>query len=519
MKRVKVAYILIITLIGILSIFRESVNIYWMQTYHADSPLVGIERLLRGESYSINDSKERDQQGTFGDSNPVIAGEVDANTGIDVGVKTTEEKAAEEKVIVIAPEDDLPQGFIKLADDAELMGPNIPQIPAEAILTAGDKLFFVGDSMMQGVAPRVRQSLYKSENIDGVDLSKQSTGLAYPNFYNWPQVVQETLSKEENIKAVIVYLGANDPWDFPVPGRRGYLKFKSADWERAYRERIQKIILSAKQYNLPVIWLGAPCMRKEKLHNDMVYLNTIYQSEVEKFNGRYIPTSDILGCSDEGYNAYVQTDKGSQKVRTNDGIHFTPTGQRLISERVIEALTIVRADSDEMIDESTEAVIDGVIKEGSKEVDLGASNTRKNAQQDSSLKAETHLKRESPLKEGSARIDTERKEVPIKEASTKVMAVPIESSEMTQSRNDQSSKEQSLKEQASKGQSSKNQTRTNEAVSNAEIRAESTAKTNEKRPSEKELQWADGTEVAPQQEHSQEPTQMYPEQLDIWYTE
>lgn len=502
MKRVKVAYILIITLIGILSIFRESVNIYWMQTYHADSPLVGIERLLRGESYSINDAKERDQQGAFADSDHVIAGEVDANTGIDIGVKTVEGKAAEEKVVVIAPEDNLPQGFIKIAKDAELMGPNIPQIPAEAILTAGDKLFFVGDSMMQGVAPRVRQSLYKSENIDGVDLSKQSTGLAYPNFYNWPQVVQETLSKEENIRAVIVYLGANDPWDFPVPGRRGYLKFKSADWERAYRERIQKIILSAKQYNLPVIWLGAPCMRKEKLHNDMVYLNTIYQSEVEKFNGRYIPTSDILGCSDEGYNAYVQTDKGSQKVRTNDGIHFTPTGQRLISERVIEALTIVRAEPDEIMDESTEAqaVVDGVIKEDSKEADWGASVPRENAQDS----------RESTSKQESAnRIDTEQKEVRTNETSTKVMAAPIELSEVKQAQKDQPSKEPLTKEQ----------TQTNETVFNAEIKAESTQKTNENRPSEKELQWADGTEVVPQQKHSQEPTQIYPEKLDIWYTE
>src|SRR5699024_523915 len=68
---------------------------------------------------------------------------------------------------------------------SDFAGPMLPQLPSELVVTAGDKLFFVGDSLMQGVAPRVKQSLYKSENIDGIDLSKQSTGLAYPKFYNW----------------------------------------------------------------------------------------------------------------------------------------------------------------------------------------------------------------------------------------------------------------------------------------------------------------------------------------------
>ena len=76
----------------------------------------------------------------------------------------------------------------------------------------------------------------------------------------------------------------------------------------------------------------------------MVYLNTIYQSEMDKFNGHYIPTNDILGCSDEEYSAYVETEEGSRKVRTNDGIHFTVTGQRRIAERIIAELIIERED-------------------------------------------------------------------------------------------------------------------------------------------------------------------------------
>lgn len=356
MLRAKVFYILLVTLIGILFLFRESVNIYWAQTYHAESPLAILERSIHGQLNPSSIEIEHSGQEIVTLAPESADDEVlDKNPqGIDesaqLAIKTAEIEESQVADKTIEPVSD----FFIPKKDAELAGPMIPQLPKEAILTAGDKIFFVGDSMMQGVAPRIRQALYKSENIDSVDLSKQSTGLAYPSFYNWPKVVEDTLASDKSIKAIVVYLGANDPWDFQATGRKRYLKFMSPEWEREYRERIQKILLSANQYNLPVIWLGAPCMRKEKLHDGMVYLNTVYQSEVERFNGTYLPTSDVLGCSDEGYNAYAQTDKGNQKVRTNDGIHFTVTGQRLVGNRVIDSLTIIRPEPTKQ--EETEVV-------------------------------------------------------------------------------------------------------------------------------------------------------------------
>lgn len=372
MSKAKVFYILLVTLVGIFFLYRESINIYWAQTYHRESPLVSIERWLESQMDNL------DGQGFQGDE-AAPQTEIIAIDGLKDAVQPMEETTKEitEEAIkapikgpikglgkdaIVSQEEkpetqETPYRYL----ETEFAGPLLPQLPKELIVTAGDKLFFVGDSLMQGVAPRVRQSLYKSENIDGVDLSKQSTGLAYPKFYNWPEVVENTLKQDTDIQAVVVYMGANDPWDFPVPGRKQYLRFKSADWERAYRERVQKIILSAYEHQLPVIWLGAPCMRKEKLHQDMVYLNTIYASEMAKFNGTYLPTSDLLGCSDEGYSAYVETDTGNLKVRTNDGIHFTPTGQRRIAERIIAALTIHKEEelpaqeSEENLEDSSES--------------------------------------------------------------------------------------------------------------------------------------------------------------------
>ncbi|OYQ79414.1 hypothetical protein B9T19_06480 [Ignatzschineria sp. F8392] len=368
--RAKVAYILIITVAGMLFLFRESVNTYWMQSYHQDSPLMEIERWITGKKPE------------FVDSIAEVDEEADAREESDydllAGQSAGQQDLAKQEIVKAVPEE-VSKEMSKAAPEVEIseaeevlvmgfVGPQFPQLPGDREVRAGDKLFFVGDSMMQGVAPRIKQALYQKEGIDGVDLSKQSTGLSYPNFYNWPKVVEETLAKDQDIRVMVVYLGANDPWDFPVPGRKQYLRFKSAEWERAYRSRIRQILLSAKAHDIPVIWLGAPCMRKDKLHNDMIYLNRLYQAEVERFNGYYLPTSEILGCSDAGYAAHVVTDKGQQRVRANDGIHFTVAGQRMVGNRVIDLLSINPQEALDEAEENQELVNESVTESASSEL-------------------------------------------------------------------------------------------------------------------------------------------------------
>ena len=82
--------------------------------------------------------------------------------------------------------------------------------PANIVLGQGDKVFFAGDSMMQGVAPFVERSLKKQYGIQSVNLSKQSTGLSYPKFFDWPNTIEQTLKQQTDIRLLVVFLGPND---------------------------------------------------------------------------------------------------------------------------------------------------------------------------------------------------------------------------------------------------------------------------------------------------------------------
>ncbi|ORF44432.1 GDSL-type esterase/lipase family protein [Gilliamella apicola] len=267
------------------------------------------------------------KQGTISNTEDKI--EADGKVNQKVPQSSTEVKTSETQVTPI-DRNDQPE---VLPDDVSLVAEPIP-----IVLTQNDKVFFAGDSLMQGVAPYVKKMLFKQYKIESIDLSKRSTGLSYPKAFDWPKTINDKLSEDPSIKLLVVFLGANDPWDFPVKGYATNARFKSKLWEKQYRLRIASILEHVQKHSIQVLWLAPPCMRKQKLNDGMVYLNKLYQSELEKTQQHFLTTNELLGCSYEKFNSFVEKDKEKIKVRVDDGVHFTPSGQRILAKAIMEKI-------------------------------------------------------------------------------------------------------------------------------------------------------------------------------------
>ena len=195
---------------------------------------------------------------------------------------------------------------------------------------------------MQGVAPHVQKWLNDAYGIKTINLSKQSTGLTYPSFFNWPQTIGNTLATNPQIKILVMFLGPNDPWDIPDPhnGSR-FISFASPQWENIYRSRIKTIMDTARQHQVTVLWLTPPSMRKQKLNEQMIYLRQITADEVNKNQGYVMDTRTMLGGNgDEFYDTVTQTDGKKIKTRSSDGIHFTVTGQKIIAQNIFNRFNL-----------------------------------------------------------------------------------------------------------------------------------------------------------------------------------
>lgn len=380
-------YLLIFTALLLLWVEWPSFNLYWQQMRHEDSPLTTLgnqplmsagtgitEGLNRSLGYLQNPLQQFNERHIDSINRCCLTGT--ANTDIEGSslarmqgnphhfpafplIKPSDSEPGTDTVSPLLSTATPPAKSswvaaepLRLAPFQEMVWADVlrkPQTPTRFTLHPGDRVLFIGDSLMQGVAPHLKARLYKEYRLTSIDLSRQSTGLTYRGFFDWPRTLENTLiDNAGSIKLVVVFLGANDPWDMPDGKGQPFLRFQSKRWELAYRDRIRHILDISARYGAQVIWLQVPNMEKKQLNEGITYLNALYQSEVTRDDQLFLPTQSELGCIDQTFAKFTVIDGRREKIRTDDGIHFTPTGQRIIAAKLFSLLDVTTPNSHEV---------------------------------------------------------------------------------------------------------------------------------------------------------------------------
>ncbi|WLF84742.1 DUF459 domain-containing protein [Moraxella sp. ZY210820] len=329
-KCAKVGGILLAFAVLNIWVMQRSVNAYYLQTYHQPSPLVKLDDVaLWSLGAKIGDF-------LYAQHDTLTSGIQQANQKVVDNFNQNHAFTAE----YLAEQEQKRQAQLaqlKLEQEKQAK----EQLAQRYMLTPNDKIFFAGDSMMQGVAPHVQQYLQK-HNIQSINLSKQSTGLSYPSFFDWPKTIEQTLQQNSDIKILAIFLGPNDPWNIVHPQTKQLLKFASSEWQAEYQSRMLSILNVAKQHQVSVIWLTSPNMKDDKLNRQMIDLNKIMNDELRKHDDVLaIDTRALLGSQNDVYNDYLVKDGQSIKMRTGDGVHFTPQGQKNVAQALQKHLTIM----------------------------------------------------------------------------------------------------------------------------------------------------------------------------------
>jgi hypothetical protein len=242
--------------------------------------------------------------------------------------------APEAPAATTAPAQTLAAAPVRSKESAIAAGASISATELPAM--SGERILFAGDSLMQGVAPHIRRSLCSGGGAHCVDLSKPSSGLSQRWFHDWPRTIAQTLERER-FTVLIVFLGANDPWDMIDGARR--IAFHSDVWRETYAERVRDIMRTARSSGTSVYWVGLPSMRVPRLHEGTFVQNRIFASVVQEEGGVFIPTRELLGDGADGFNRFLRLAGGREvAVRAEDGVHFTLTGQKLIADAVLASL-------------------------------------------------------------------------------------------------------------------------------------------------------------------------------------
>jgi hypothetical protein len=127
----------------------------------------------------------------------------------------------------------------------------------------------------------------------------------------------------------------------------GVYQFREERWVELYTKKIEEMIGVLKSKGVPVLWVGLPAVYGAKGTADMLFLDSLYRDAAGKAGITYVDVWD--GFVDEA-GRFVQ--KGPdfegqpRKLRSNDGVYFTPPGARKLAhyvEREINRLMAARS--------------------------------------------------------------------------------------------------------------------------------------------------------------------------------
>jgi len=193
-----------------------------------------------------------------------------------------------------------------------------------------------GDSQAAGIARGLQRVLIEDSRFR--ILNRTSAGAALVHSSNeWFEPIRRFAAKEKADTAVVMF-GANDRLDFRDEDGT-LLRFRTDEWRAAYTKRTEKILSTLSQAGLKVLWCGNPIARSGTYSADMSYINDIYAETTLRYGAHFLPLWNAVADDKGQYMAYGKDRDGvTQRLRNDDGIHFTAAGYELIADKIVDAL-------------------------------------------------------------------------------------------------------------------------------------------------------------------------------------
>ncbi len=199
--------------------------------------------------------------------------------------------------------------------------------PEKPVVEATTFVAVLGDSLADLLVHGLGEAFAEVPEVAIVRKARPNSGLVRSDFYDWPKAVTDMLASPEKISFAVMMLGANDRQALR-DGETSVDPF-SDRWRELYGERVDAIIRAFAEKRIPLIWVGMPPMKNERLSADMMALNELVRDRVGRGGAVYV---DLWEAFVDAEDRFVTSgpDLGGEitRLRTADGVHFTRAGAR-----------------------------------------------------------------------------------------------------------------------------------------------------------------------------------------------
>src|SRR3954453_19795402 len=216
------------------------------------------------------------------------------------------------------------------------LAPAAPK-PEVAEVDPNTHIAVFGDRLADLVGEGLEEAYDEADDILVVRETHSDSGLADAAAQDWPKIIQEFLETDKKVAYAVVMLGANDR----KPIREGEVSHPplSEPWKEIYGQRIESVLRLFQERRLPVIWVGAPPMREERLSADLLALNDLVRDRVQRAGAIFVDIWPGFVDSENRYAVKGPDFEGQvTRLRTSGVGNFTPAGGRKAAHFVDQEL-------------------------------------------------------------------------------------------------------------------------------------------------------------------------------------
>jgi hypothetical protein len=198
------------------------------------------------------------------------------------------------------------------------------------------RLWIGGDSLAGSLGPSLGETVAATGVVAPRFDSRVSSGLASPEFFDWPEHAAEQMALRDP-EAVVFIIDTNDAFAMPDLATADDAAEITADYAAQVEEMMQIFIGDEHR---PVYWVATPPMNDSDLDDNVEVLNgVIAEAAARHPEVTFLDVSAEFSDSDGDYTSSV-TDETVDRVllRADDGIHLTPEGGDRMAAPVFAAI-------------------------------------------------------------------------------------------------------------------------------------------------------------------------------------
>lgn len=209
------------------------------------------------------------------------------------------------------------------------------------------RMYIAGDSDAGAFAPYLQTLMKKTGMVDVTLDYKVSSGLARPDFYDWPARFAEEIPKV-NPGIVVVTFGGNDAQG--LSDRSGTFVVNQptgadggdAAWREEYGKRVGEVMDLLTQGGRTLIWVGIPNDDNPDVTARMAVQDQVVRDQVAKHPGVvFVDTWQMFSGRNGGWADSVIDPRDGQgkSVRAKDGFHLNTAGAEILALKIADAIT------------------------------------------------------------------------------------------------------------------------------------------------------------------------------------